>query len=221
LEFLRLLDSLDYILHVKGATHNHGHTLDLVISCGLAVKNIITLDLTISDHLAILFEVNLPASTKTVDHTFKSQVINSTAAKLSDDSLPLSESPSVDELVNTYNTTLTGILDTVAPIKTLRVSFKKSSPWFSDTTHKMKYEGRELERRGRESKLRVHYITWKEHLGQYGTALVLARSSYYYDLTETNKNNPRFLFATLDKLINPSPNSPTLDIGASHSCNDF
>ena len=49
LEFLRLLDSLDYILHVKG------HTLDLLISHGLAVKNIITLDLTISDHLAILF----------------------------------------------------------------------------------------------------------------------------------------------------------------------
>ena len=107
--------------------------------------------------------MNLPVSTKTVDRTFKSWVNNSsTAVKLSDvlSSLPLSESSSVDELVNTYNTTLTGILDTVAPIKT----FKQSSPWFNATTHKMKYEGRKLERRWQESKLHVHYIAWKGHL---------------------------------------------------------
>lgn len=84
----------------------------------------------------------------------------------------------------------------------------------------MKYEGCKLDQRWQESKLHVHYIAWKGFLVKYRKALVLARSSYYSNLIETNKNNPRFIFATLDRLMNPSPNNPTLDIGSYHSCND-
>lgn len=39
-EFLQLIDSFDLIQHINGPTHEHGHTIDLVLTYGLSVCNI-------------------------------------------------------------------------------------------------------------------------------------------------------------------------------------
>ena len=42
IEFINILSSMDFIQHGAGPTHNHGHTLDLVITKGLST-DILTL----------------------------------------------------------------------------------------------------------------------------------------------------------------------------------
>lgn len=56
-EFLALLDCFDFTQHVRGPTHNKGHTLDLICSTGMSPTNLQGLDLAASDHYTIVFSV--------------------------------------------------------------------------------------------------------------------------------------------------------------------
>jgi hypothetical protein len=60
---------------------------------------------------------------------------------------------------------------------------------------------RQLERKWRYTKLEVFRLAWKDSTVQYRRALTSARSSYFSNLLEENKNNPKFIFDTVAKLI--------------------
>lgn len=55
IDFLSLLECFDLNQFVDRSTHNRGHILDLVISSGSLVSQLSTIDLGLSDHLAIFF----------------------------------------------------------------------------------------------------------------------------------------------------------------------
>ncbi len=61
-EFLSLVDSFNLTQSVTGPTHEKGHTLDLVLSCGLCITINEICDTGISDHLPVLFTVVVPNS---------------------------------------------------------------------------------------------------------------------------------------------------------------
>lgn len=76
-DFLSLLDSFSLVQAVSGPTHEHGHTLDLVISCSLPVTNLEICDPVFSDHLSVLFSVSLtPTTVKTHAAVRRCLVIN-------------------------------------------------------------------------------------------------------------------------------------------------
>ncbi len=60
--FLSLLECFDLNQFVDCFTHNKGHILDLVISSGSLVSQLSTVDLGLSDHLAIFFDLYLPGA---------------------------------------------------------------------------------------------------------------------------------------------------------------
>ena len=55
-DFLNIIDSFNLVQSVLGPTHEHDHTLDLVISYGLPVLNLEVCDAFFSDHMPVLFE---------------------------------------------------------------------------------------------------------------------------------------------------------------------
>ncbi|CAJ1068095.1 uncharacterized protein LOC121511739%2C partial [Xyrichtys novacula] len=123
-EFMSVLEWFNFSQHVRGPTHNKGHTLDLVCSTGTPPIDLQCLDLAISDHHAIAFSV--PASRpgqrpkrtityrniKAVSPPALSTMIAAHLAGISPD-------PSDCDLVSSYNTALALSLDSLAPIKTL------------------------------------------------------------------------------------------------------
>ncbi len=58
-DFLSLIDSFNLVQWVCGPTHEHEHTLDLVLSHGLSVSNVEICESVISDHMPVLVEVAL------------------------------------------------------------------------------------------------------------------------------------------------------------------
>lgn len=50
-DFLNHADSFNLVQSVRGSTDEHGHTLDLVLSCGLKLLNIQICNLNFSDHV--------------------------------------------------------------------------------------------------------------------------------------------------------------------------
>ncbi len=61
-EFLNLIDSFNLVQSVTGSAHEHGHTLDLVLSHGFTVCDIEISDTGFSDHKSVVFEISLPCS---------------------------------------------------------------------------------------------------------------------------------------------------------------
>ena len=56
---MNLLNSFNLIQHVNEATHQHGNTLDLVITTGLDIDNVSVCELPISDHHCVFYNANL------------------------------------------------------------------------------------------------------------------------------------------------------------------
>lgn len=61
-EFLKIIDSLKFSQCITRSTHQHGHTLDLVIYMGIPVCNIQILDHYFSDHNPIVFNITILCS---------------------------------------------------------------------------------------------------------------------------------------------------------------
>lgn len=55
MEFINILNYMDFTQHVTGPTHSHGHTLDLVITHGLTVDVSSIVDMAMSDHYCVFF----------------------------------------------------------------------------------------------------------------------------------------------------------------------
>ncbi len=59
-DFLNLIDAFNLSQWINDSTHIQGHTLDLVLSYGLDVIDIVLSDFLVSDHKPILFSLTLP-----------------------------------------------------------------------------------------------------------------------------------------------------------------
>ncbi|XP_075868585.1 uncharacterized protein LOC142879305 isoform X3 [Nelusetta ayraudi] len=132
-QFLDLLHRLNFTQHINFPTHTCGHTLDLVCSFGLTVHHLSSLNLRISDHLAITMDIDIPTPIPKEKHntTFRNSKSTLSSAPLASLISKLSISPptSSDNLVRYHNHTLSSCLDRKAPIKTKKVTPRHSAPW--------------------------------------------------------------------------------------------
>ncbi len=126
---------------VNGSTHTYGHTLDLILSLGLSVSDIIIDDLLVADHNPVLFTVfprcqpkkacaikRLARSIKPTTYvdfneTFMVSLQN---VKI----YLLSPHLSVEEAVNSFNSVCLDTLDQVAPLRQVHRKHK-SAPWLN------------------------------------------------------------------------------------------
>lgn len=59
-DFLNLIDSFNLVQSVRGPTEERGHTLDLVLSCGLQLYDIQICMLNFSDHMLVIIQISVP-----------------------------------------------------------------------------------------------------------------------------------------------------------------
>uniref|UniRef100_A0A8K9XEN3 Reverse transcriptase domain-containing protein n=1 Tax=Oncorhynchus mykiss TaxID=8022 RepID=A0A8K9XEN3_ONCMY len=199
-----------HTMYIHGPTHCHSHTLDLVLSHGINVVdlNVFPHNPGLSDHHFITFAIATNNLLRPQPRIIKSRAINSQTTQRFLDVLPDSlclpkdarGQKSVNHLTEELNLTLRNTLDAVAPLKTKNISHKKLAPWYTENTRALKQASRKLERKWRHTKLEVFRLAWKDSTVQYRRALTAARSSYFSNLIEENKNNPKFLFDTVAKL---------------------
>ncbi len=205
-EFLSLLDCFNSVQHVQGPTHSRGHTLDLVCSTGFPLTNLQCLDLAVSDHRAIIF--NVPASLPRqrprwtiMFRNIKTVSIQAFSSLIANYWTTDSSISTPDDMVVSYNTALSLSLDSLAPLKIRTVSFTRPAPWFTTELHYMKATGRRLERLYKRTALTVPQLAFKEHVTSYKKVLSQARTRYYSTLIESQQNHPRALFSTINRLL--------------------
>ncbi|TNN61311.1 hypothetical protein EYF80_028438 [Liparis tanakae] len=101
------------------------------------------------------------------------------------------------DLVDSYNQSLSSLLDLHAPIKS------RSAPWYTCELHKMKTAGRVIERRLKASGLTVHKQAYREHRKAYAEALRDAQSKFYSTIINNSPGNSKQLFSTVNHLLKP------------------
>ena len=233
-QFTDLLSTFELTQHITGPTHNQGHTLDLVISKGLAITPKSTLDVGISDHFCIFFNVGWMTKPKhdlklikkrfiyaDTSDRFIARYTDSVRCTRSDLDSNVSSLSLCDNLVNNLNTLVTQIMDDIAPVKTKLITGKTKAPWRNaETVKSLKRTCRKSERKWRKTKLQIDYNLYKDILSKYNNEIKQARQQYFSKIIAEKPNNSKFLFNTIDKLINPPRPIPT-ELQSAEKCNEF
>ena len=209
-DFLHLTESFNLIQHVYAATHTHGHTLDLIFTLGLKLNALTIDELFVSDHKAITFNIDFSVDSQSAKRKVQSRSLNShSAEKFSNTYAALCNDMSfptqLNELVGCFNNACLSAINLVAPFKSKSITTHNPSPWINENTRSLKRECRRAERKWKANKLEIHYIKMKELLLNYNESVKLSRNAYFSDLINKNRNNPRALFSTVDRLVNPAP----------------
>ena len=166
-------------------------------------------DPVISDHYLVSCSLALPKK------AFERRKVNYRKLKLidlqelSDD---ISDSPlvsAVDEaghdlesLLVLYNTSLIGLLDKHAPLKTRTIiTIRPSAPWYTEDTNEEKQKRRALERRWRRTGLTVDRERFVEQCHVVNEFILQAKRAYYSRIIDQNQYDPKRLFSIFDKLL--------------------
>lgn len=164
--FLNLIDLFHLVQSVTGPTHEHGHTLDLVLSYGLAVCHLEITDTGFSNHKSVAFKISLtyPVGKSCMSprrcRTMNSETIDDFCSlynEVASSNLYYESSPShlcADELLFTFTFACTNILDYIAPLKTRCVKSKLES-WLNDSIRAPHGLCRCAERKWKKDKLQV------------------------------------------------------------------
>ena len=218
LQFLTLLDSFNLVQHVSSATHISNNILDLVITSNQSniISSVTISPVSPSDHFRVMSSIKFqpPPLKPAVLHSFR-HMKNIDIDGFCDDissSVLISDPPSsLSELVSCYNKTLTAILDKHAPVKSKLVTSSKSNPWFTTELRVLKCDRRRCERQWRSCPSSKTLASVRKSTNLYNKALLAAKKLYYSELVQSNSNQPRQLWNTVNNILHRrhSPSLPT------------
>ncbi|CAJ1061240.1 RNA-directed DNA polymerase from mobile element jockey [Xyrichtys novacula] len=205
---LNLIDSFNFVQSVSGSTHNLGHTLDLVLSHGLCVSNLVICDAVFSDHMPILFDIptqcpvklRVPPKPRRMFNSSSPALFSSTYVGLCEDDSAAPVCLDTEELVLRFHSTCLQTLDTIAPLKTRRTK-PTPEPWLNDVTRAARRECRRAERRWKKDSLQVYLGILKDSLRNYQRIVKAEKNKYFSELIAFNCNNPRALFKTINTVL--------------------
>jgi hypothetical protein len=153
-QFNSLLSSCNAVQHVSTPTHSDNHTLDLVITLALSAldaSSVTILPYSPSDHFPVICLLNhcniesVPKSCSKSYRRINSIDIDQFCCNLDNSSLIQAPPGDLNDLVQLYNATLSGLLDKHAPLKTKTV--RESNPWFTPELKRLKAACRKAERK--------------------------------------------------------------------------
>ena len=208
IKFKDLLESMSLVQHVTEPTHEHGNTLDLIItrsSDGIiaAPPHVGTL---FSDHAVVTCHLTTerPKSTakQIIYRKLKSIDMNHFIDDIGTSLLCLNPPEDLDALVNCYNSTLSSVLNQHAPLQSRSIPIRSRAPWFNDNIKNGKREKRKAERRWRSSRKDSDLSLFKSKRNRMLVLINNARQEYYSNLVAENCHDQAKLFRVSKTLLN-------------------
>ena len=212
--FVDMLDGFGLQQHVKGPTHNKGHTLDLIITRSVVglddnlVRRVKVRDPCIADHFAVHCELHLqkPRFGKKVVkfRKLRSIDIDSFCEDRRDSDLLQTSYSHLNTLVEQYDRTLLSILDKHAPQIKQQVTVRPSAPWYTQEVADEKNKRRRLERKWRKSKMQSDRERYVHQRYVVNNLICNLKTTYYREIISENSGNQKVLFNTVNKLLQKS-----------------
>ncbi len=228
-EFLNLIESFDFTQWVSSPTHNHGHTLDLILTHGFSISNIEISSASFSDHRPVF--CTIPLMGRVLRNPSLARLTRSLTQHSSEefsvayrDVCNSLESESTllnldaDAHFNLFNSTCADIMNSIAPLK-----YKNHKPlpvpWHTETTRTLRRTCRQAERKWKKDRLQVSNEVLRNSYNMFQKAAKAAKCKYLSELITNNCHKPQVLFSTINSVLNPSVH-PILEPSTS-LCNNF
>lgn len=221
-EFLTLTESFHFKQCVSGPTHIRGHTLDLVFSLGLNIDQLSVMDLNVSDHSCIFFNLSSNVECLPCNPALQRRIISQTKSeKFSESFDPSSfmDCSDAESFLQSFNIHCLSVLNNVAPLKSKSTFPKNPCPWVNEEIMSFRRKCRKVERLWKSTSLEVHRLHLKELITLLNVMIKQARSTYFANLVTLNKKNPKVLFDTISKIV--SPLAPQVPVHSKSDCNRF
>ena len=216
-DFNDLLMGLNCKNHVKDPTHISGHTLDLIITDVNSedLPKYITVYPPVpefSDHSLVLMTADLPVPQrlkKTITfRNFKNADANAVSSFYNDLLTMNFERLTLNELVETYNDTITNAVNKFCPLKEKTVIIDQTAQWFNSSIAHHRRIRRQAERRWRLKKDYESRRAYNDSRNKVVKMIEEAKSVYLKDKIESACGNQRKLWKTLNNLLGKKSSSP-------------
>ena len=115
----------------------------------------------------------------------------------------------VDGIVESFNSSLSGLLDKHAPLKTRNISLRPKAPWYTNSVRDSKKEKRKLERKWQKSNLTVDHIAFRDQCQQYKKDLDKAKTEYHCDKVSACDSRQLFQLVNQLSVFKPSKALPS------------
>ncbi len=212
-KFMDILDTNNLHQHINEPTHEHGNTLDLLITrqSSTMVHNV-EVGERISDHDCIMWDINYrkPEKPQKTVKFRKTKQINiggfKNDIKASLEALNDYNDPGA--LVNEYNEALQRTLDRHAPEITKEIIIRESTPWITDDYILEKRKRRKLEKKMKKTQLEIDKQAYKDQKNKTNELLNENKGKFFKKLIDENKDNPRNLFKVMNSALNRKRDTP-------------
>ena len=219
-QFQDMCDTLGLIQHVTFTTHFSDHTLDLVFTNINSKVNIINVqcNTAFSDHnsihLEIGFKKSIVSSEKVLYRNWKKLDPKTFNEKLQalDDLLPY-DCNNLSEFLNSFDHSITNILDDILPLRHKKQIKRDNQPWYNEDLRDKKRHVQRREFIWRKYRQEHQREAFKIARSKYFTALHESRSKFYSTQFIEHKHDSKFLYNLVAKLTgniaqNPLPDKP-------------
>ena len=209
-----ILASFGLQQHVSFATHQSGHTLDLIITrnCGDVNIGLPTAGYFLSDHCFVLSNLDFPKATfVTKSISFRKIKNMDTVAFKADLTSICAELISIDsfeKLVSDFNSKLESCLDKHAPLVTKLIKDRPNTPWFTPEIKDAKLKCRKAERTWREYNTDINLRNFQSTRNQYVFLLDHSVSDYYSSAIVEATGNQKQMYSIVDSLTNINRDNP-------------
>ena len=208
--FINALSSFGLVQHVNAdlPTHNKGGTLDVIITrSDDSIRPVEIQETGLSDHVLLLTDINLQ---KPINHyvttqsrswrqididKFKADLLQVLSTELT------REQRSIDDMINTFNNTVTSALDRHAPIKTVTRRLRPSDAWYYEQCREQKRISRKLERRYKRTHRDVDHATWLSQLHSMHKLNDSKRSQFWSTHISSQRGKPREMWNSINRLL--------------------
>ena len=214
IQFLDLLHTYNLDQHVTFPTHRLGNTLDLVITPSASSLSPVLSAHPVSpaDHFPVLsrFHLSVPDPPPISMRTFRrirSIDVEKFMSDLSSEPLITNPPSTLSDLVESYNSTLTRLLDAHAPPITKPLLSRPSNPWFTPYLNQLKTVRRRLEKAWKHSASSLSLSRLRLVTNLYHRSIINAKKLYHASLITANKAQPRKLWHTVNTILHRKPPS--------------
>ncbi|XP_031555366.1 uncharacterized protein LOC116292226 [Actinia tenebrosa] len=107
----------------------------------------------------------------------------------------------LNDLVSSYNKTLSSLLDKHAPLLIRSVVIRHRVPWLTDEIRAIKRQRRRAERKWRRTKLDTDQAAFKALKNRTTYVMNSVRREFYTDFVNDNSDDQRKLFSATKKLL--------------------
>ena len=213
ISFLKLIEHFDYSQSVNIATHVSGGTLDLLLSSKSSVDLIKTYhvgfkdEVCSTDHFPIHFNLDTTPILENKKHVYMHRDLKNLENPVVVDVLKSMNLPqkikntNVNEAVIEYNNNLKHLSESYFPMKLKTVKSRQKQKWFNDELAELKRIRRRSERKFRKYPTDEFYNEMINIRDFFDASVNAARRSYYTNLIRKNKDNLKFIYKTINSLI--------------------